>query len=564
MAKRIGVFVCECGPNIAEGLDVDAVVEDASGMDDVVVAAKHKLMCSAEGKAFLEGNIKELGLTHVVVAACSPKEHEATFMAVCESTGLNPYMFQLANIREQVVWVTKDRGEATEKAKRVVRAAVRRVRHHDPLVRKRIPATADVMVVGGGVSGMAASLRLASQGRTVHLVEREAELGGRVAGYDRVFPTMASGASLVSDLAMRVREDDRIVVHAGTEVENVLGFFGNFEVDLSTIVAEGEGQRTTAQLSVGAVVLATGSDLMGDLSAHGHGRLGGVVSAAELEQMNRQGAITTGAGTAPGSVAILHCVGRDTVGYCSEVCCMCSLKFARYIKDRIPGAKVHHIYRDLCVPGKEAQAFLEETRESTGAGLVRADRVAVEAAKGGLRVRHAVEGGDESHLDVDMVVLVPAMVPRPTTARLAEMLRLKPDGTGFLQEAHAKLDPVSTSIEGVYIVGCAQGPRSISDSVIQAEAAAGRVLSSLVPGEMIEPEARVSMIKESLCTGCQTCLTVCCYGAISYDPLKHVSTVNEVICRGCGNCVAACPSSAISLSHFTQRQLYQEIREAVR
>ncbi len=563
MARRIGFFICECGPNIGENVDIDAVLNAVEDMDDVVLAARFGLMCSGPGKDFLKANIKTEKLTHLVVAACSPKQHELTFMEVCEDSGINPFLFQLTNIREQVAWVTKDKDEATEKTIRLAKAAIRRVRYHDPLSKTALAVNADVLVIGGGVAGMAAALRLASPERRVHLVERSSSLGGRVVAQGPIYPTMASGGEMATAMVDLVEGNDWIVVHRYSEVSVVVGFFGNFEVVITGELEDGGTVDT--KVNVGAVVVATGAEVLAGkpLEDLGHGSIDGVVSSAELEAMLADGSIGGKGGKAPKSVAFVQCVGRDEVGYCSEICCMNSAKQARLLLEAAKGAKVHILYRDLCVPGRDQQAFLEGAVKA-GANLVRATSVEVEGSRGGITVSHSLDDGKIEKLKVDMVVLSAAMVAPEGTDGIAEMLNVELDPSGFLLEAHEKLEPMAAGIDGIYLAGSASGPRSVSDSILQAEACAGRVLSSLIPGRTIEPEIRVSHILETLCTGCQTCLEVCCYGAIVYDPMKNVSHINAAICRGCGNCVAACPSNAISLYHFTYKQLYQEIVEAIR
>jgi heterodisulfide reductase subunit A len=562
MTQRIGFFICECGPNIGEAVDIDAVLNAVDDMDDVVVSAKFGLLCSGPGKEFLKTNIETEKLTHLVVAACSPKQHELTFMEVCDDAGINPFLFQLANIREQVAWVTKDKEEATEKAIRLAKAAIRRVRYHDPLKKTALEVNADVLVMGGGVAGMTTALRLASPERRVHLVQRAPELGGWVATQGALYPDMADGGELASALVERVESNEQVMVHTSSEVSVVVGFFGNFEVVITRKAEDGTTEETRA--NVGAVVVATGADLLegGPLEAMGHGSVEGVITSEELEAMMADGTLD-GGGAGPKEVVFVQCVGRDEVGYCSEVCCMNSAKQARLLMERVKGSRAHILYRDLCVPGRDQQAFLEAAVKA-GAVLVRATDVKVEGAKGAITVSHSVEGSKPEKLKADMVVLASAMVPSKGTDGVAEMLNVDVDPSGFLLEAHEKLDPMASGIDGVYLAGSASGPRSVRDSIVQAEACAGRVLSSLIPGKTIEPEIRVSHILETLCTGCQTCLEVCCYGAIVYDERKNVSHINAAICRGCGNCVAACPSNAISVYHFTYKQLYQEIEEAIR
>jgi heterodisulfide reductase subunit A len=572
VARRIGFFICECGPNIGEAIDIDAVLNAVDEMEDVVLSAKFGLLCSGPGKEFVRTNIVTEKLTHLVVAACSPKQHELTFMDVCDESGINPFLFQLANIREQVAWVTKDKEEATDKAIRLAKAAIRRVRYHDPLSKTSLEVNADVLVVGGGVAGMTAALRLASPERLVHLVQRATALGGWVATAGPVYPTMEDGGEVASQLVQQVEANDRIIVHTDSEVTVVVGFFGNFEVVITCDPEEGATKDT--RVNVGAVVVATGADaLRGEaLKELGHGSSEGVVTSDELETMLADGTIggkggkgdKKGKGSkAPKRFAFIQCVGRDEVGYCSEVCCMSSAKLAKLLVDRVKGAKVHVLYRDLCVPGRDQQSFIEGTVKA-GVKMVRATSVAVEAARDGITVSHSVGDLKPERLEVDMLVLSPALVPSEGMTAVANMLNVEVDDSGFLLEAHEKLDPMVAGIDGIYLAGSASGPRSLGDSIVQAEACAGRLMSSLIPGRTIEPEIRVSHILETLCNGCQSCLEVCCYGAIVYDARKNVSRINAAICRGCGNCVAACPSNAITLYHFTYKQLYQEIEEAVR
>jgi heterodisulfide reductase subunit A len=279
--------------------------------------------------------------------------------------------------------------------------------------------------------------------------------------------------------------------------------------------------------------------------------------------MNASGEILLKNGKPPESVAIIHCVGREEKGYCSRICCLYSLKFARYLKSKLPQVKVSHFYSDLCVPGKSHQKFYEETKEM-GVDFIRAKNTEVTANGEGMIIKYETEVGLRGSLEVDMVVLAPAVEPSSDTQKFAEILNIPLSEEGFFAEEHGKLAPVSTPMEGVFIVGCAQGPQNIADSIVQSEAAAGKILSSLVPGKMLQLEVKVSQISEAFCTGCKTCISVCPYGAITFNEIKRLSVVNEVLCHGCGNCVAACPSGAASLKHFTFAQIYQELKEALR
>jgi len=561
MERKIGVYVCECGPNIAEKVDIDKVIQVISSDKDVAVIEKFKLLCSADGKKFLEEEIKKHNLTHLVVAACSPKEHEKTFMEVSENAGLNPYLFQLANIREQCAWITEDKDEATKKAIRLIRAAIGRVRYHSSLEKKEIDSNPDVLVIGGGIAGIQASLQLARPNRKVYLVEKAPELGGLATNFEKNFLSMKPLQEIINGKIEEINTNENIKVFTNSEVEEAVGFFGNFEVKVKRTDTEDE----PAQFNVGAVVVAIGSKLFDSekIPKYGYGKLDNVITSLEFEKMNKSGKILLKNGKPPKSVAIIHCVGREDKGYCSEICCMYSIKFARYLTDKIPSVKVSNLYSDLCIPGKTNQKFYEETK-GKNVNFIRFSDAEITKSKDQLSIKYNDENGSKTSLTVDMVILAPAVEPATDASKLAEITGISQGDEGFFEEEHEKINPISTSTEGIYIVGSAQGPKNISETLVQSEAAAGKILSSLIPGRKIEPEVKTSQISEALCIGCKTCLSVCSYGAITFDEAKKISVVNEVICRGCGNCVAACPSGAASIKHFKFKQLYQEIREAVK
>ncbi len=565
MTKKLGVYVCECGTNIADKVDIDKVLAAVSPLKDVEVTDRYKLMCSGDGQEYLKKSIEEHGLTHVVVAACSPKQHELTFMNVCERAGLNPYLFQLVNIREQCAWVTPDGANATDKAIRQIMAAIGRVQYQDALEKRETECNPDVLVIGGGIAGIKASQILAGPDRKVYLVEKTSSLGGKTKRFNKLFVNMESGSGLMEQEIKRLQENKNIEVLTESEAEQILGFLGNFEVK---VVRKAEDKEQN--FNVGAVVLATGFELFDPkgLPQYGYGKLDDVYTSLDFEEMNvpdgpTKGKILLKNGKPPESVAIIHCVGREEKGYCSKVCCLYSLKFDRMLQSQLQGVKISHFYSDLCIPGKSYQKFYEDTKD-TGVEFVRSAKTEVAGKEKGLSIKYETEAGSKGDYTADMVILLTAMENSSDAEKFAEMLNAPLDGRGFFVEEHQLLSPVASAVEGVFVIGCARGPHSIAESIVQAEAAAGKILSALVPGKKLELEVKTSYISESLCTGCKTCIDVCPYSAITFDEARQISVVNEVLCHGCGNCAAACPSGAAKLKHFTFPQLYQEVAGVLR
>jgi len=561
MEKKIGVYFCECGPNIANAVDIDKVLESVSPLDGVAVADKYKLLCSPDGKKYLAEQIREHGLTHLVVGACSPKQHELTFMSACQNGGINPFLFQLANIREQVAWITPDKDKATERTIRYVKAAINRVQYHSPLEIKELECNPDVLVIGGGIAGISASYLLGSTGRKVYLVEKEAALGGKVSGYEKVYPDMVSGKTLADKYLNKIKENENIEVLTETVVEKVLGFFGNFVVTTHQKNSESDKR----EFKVGAIVTALGMTLFNPetLTDYGYGHIKEVYTALEFEEMNLNGNIVLKNGQEPKSVGIIHCVGRKEKGYCSRVCCQESMKIARYLKEKIPDSSVTGFYQDLSLPGSGSQDFYEETKAG-GTEYIRTDNIELSETNGKVKITYGIEDGRSIEKSVDMVILLPAIEGAEDALELSQKLNIPLGEKGFFTEEHELINPVGTAIQGIYLAGCSSGPRGIPETISQSEAVAGKILSSLVPGRKLDTEAKTSKISENLCTGCQTCLSVCCYSAIYYDEIKGICVVNEVLCKGCGNCAGACPSGAATHQHFTPRQIYQEITEIVK
>ncbi|MBU1171951.1 MAG: CoB--CoM heterodisulfide reductase iron-sulfur subunit A family protein [Proteobacteria bacterium] len=650
---RIGVYVCHCGMNIAPKVNVEDVAAHAGTLAHVVVARDYKFMCSNPGQDMIINDIKSLGLNRVVVASCSPRMHEKTFRNAVKSAGLNPYYFQMANVREQVSWVTHDSMDATEKAKALTAAAVSRVFFHQPLSTREVPVIKSMLVVGGGIAGMQSALTCANAGYQVYLVEREPSIGGHMAKFDKTFPTLDCAACIMTPKMVDVLQHPNITLHTYSEVEKVEGFIGNFQVTvkkkpryvdmekctgcgtcmekcpskkISSEFNEGLSFRTAIftpfpqavpnvpvidavncivlgknkkcgacakfcetkaidfeqkpeflTLDVGAIIAATGFQAVNPthLEPYGYGRFPEVYTSLEFERLNNATGPTSGKmvmknGQIPERVAIVHCVGSRDVRhkkYCSRVCCMYSMKFAHLLREKT-GAEVWEFYIDVRSPGKLYEEFYNRVQEE-GVRFVRGrvaeitDMTDDPNDKGRLTVvAESTLTRRTVRLPVDMVILSVGLEPAPGAEDLGRLLGVSRDGDGWFTELHAKLAPVSTPMNGIFLAGCCQGPKDIPDTVAQAMGAAGEAIALLSRG-MVTTQAEISHIDPDLCIGCKSCIGACAYSAIGFDEARRVAVVNEALCKGCGSCAATCPSSSASVDHFTDRQIMGELERLV-
>jgi len=562
MSDKIGIYICECGPNIASKVDIEKIMQELAELKDFkdkeLVIKNHKLLCSVEGKKFLEDEINENNLTHLVCAACSPRDHDTTFINVCKKTKLNPYMYQIVNIREHCAWVIPDKDEATDKAIRIIHAGMDRVLYQQPLEEKQLDSNPDVLIVGGGIAGMEAALTMAGEDRTVFLIEKTATLGGKSAKLKELLPRQGVSLNVLNQKISDVKSNRYIKVFTETELESVVGFLGNFEIVIKNV----SDPENTTELLAGAVVVATGFDLkdVSCLDSYNIKKEDEIYNALEIEEMlSQHGKLKMKNGKEPEKVALIHCVGRPEVGYCSKACCDYLLKIAKLIKDQSPKIEVTELYKHMCLPNKYDEDFYHEIQDK-GIEFVKIKNVEVS----GTTIKYTDISDTKKDVTYDMIIVGTAMIPTTGTAELAEELNIDLHETGFYQEAHLKINPVSTNTDGVFIIGGAHGPAGITESMLQAQAAAGKIFTQLIPGQKIIPEVKVSEILEAYCTGCKTCLDICGFGAIYFDDDKGISVVNEAICRGCGNCVGSCPSGSIRTRHFTNPQLYQEVKEALR
>jgi heterodisulfide reductase subunit A len=569
-SPKIGVYVCNCGTNIARVVDCDRLVQAASAQSGVAVAKTYKYMCSNPGQEMIVDDIRQQNLERVVVVACSPRMHEPTFRKALQTAGINPYFLQMANIREQCSWVHDDPRVATEKAEALMVAAIRRVARHEPLERRSVEMNHNVLVLGGGITGMTAALELADGGCKVYLVEREAELGGNLRRVDLTAPYLDSAVDLVKALVNKVRDHPGIEAVIQSELVELTGFVGNFTANVETIGFEASSYATYRKFQVGNVIVATGYQEFdaSRMTHYGYGKLPNVVTSFEFEKMLRTGTVQTREGKVPQYVAIIHCVGsrnKEFHTYCSRVCCMTALKYATEVKSAVPNCYVSDVYIDMHAFGKGHEDFYRRGSEAKTLFLMYAknDYPVIRKADPKDDCEMLIEvneklSGETIEIPADLVILMVGMEARKDSDVVARLVNISRDKDGWFIESHPKLDPVATTTDGIYIAGPCAAPKDIPDSVAQARAAAGRILARTIRGS-IDIDAVFVEIDEDKCSGCRVCNSLCPYSAISFDAGNKRSTVITALCKACGACAAACPSSAIRARHFTDDQIFAEI-----
>jgi len=551
---RIGVFVCNCGTNIGGIVNVPAVAAYAGNLPGVVYVEENLFTCSQDTQDKMAEVIREQGLNRVVVAACTPKTHEPLFQETLINAGLNKYLVEMANIRNQDSWVhSNDPDAATEKAMDLVRMAVAKAFHSKPLFETQLPVTRSALVVGGGIAGMTAALSLAKQGYPVSLVEKEPILGGN----GRLLYSTCLNEDMtiyVKTLIKEVEENRLITIHTDSRIQNVDGFVGNFRTTIAT------GDKTL-DISHGVALIATGAKESRP-DEYLYGRHASVMTHLELDAQfkNNPGIIEKA-----DSIVFIQCVGsRDEAHpYCSRVCGTHSIRSAIDIKKINPDANVYILYRDIRTYGKKELLY----REARELGIIffrytGDDKPEVIAGNGHVTVEFNDRIlGKRLAVDADILCLA-SRIDAYDNNHLARAFKVACDADGWLLEAHQKLRPVDFATEGVFLCGMAHYPKPVDESIAQARAAASRALTTLAR-DTIDVGGVVSVINPDLCSGCMACIEVCPYGAISMDSETDTARVNDALCKGCGACAAACPSEAPVLMGFNNEQLYAQIRSAM-
>ncbi len=559
---KVGVFACHCGANIGRVVDIPSLVEYSKDLEHVVHAEEGLFICSTDAAAQIANTIREKGLNRVVVAACTPRTHEPLFRDTLREGGINQYFFDMANIREHCSWVhSKQKEEATQKAKDIVRMSVARTIGLEPLEEFELPVNKTALVVGGGVAGMNSALGLATQGFEVHLIEKQKDLGGMA----RRIQTTLNGLDVQTYLDDLIRQIyDHPLVHVSHEatITDVSGYVGSF---VTTVQSEGQ----TKTIHHGAAILATGADEYKP-TEYLYGEDDRVLTQLELEERIAQ---DDEAIAGARSLVMIQCVGCRQEGrdYCARVCCSQAVKNALALKARRPELEISILYRDMRTYGFSEDRYQEAA--GLGVDFVRwepDDKPVVEAAtdaSGQPVLRITVPDrvlGKRLQLDADLVALSAAVVPSAGTPEITRLFKVPVNPDGFFQEAHVKLRPVDFSADGIFMCGSSHYPKHIPEAISQAYGAAGRAVT-LLSHETVTASGSVCVVEEDACISCGACITACTYDAIHWreTPIGKKAEVNPALCKGDGLCCAKCPTNAVVLRHYTNDEVFNQIDAAL-
>jgi len=559
---RVGVFVCHCGANIGRVVDVPSTVEYCKTLPYVVHAQEQIFSCATNAAKEITDTIKEKGLNRVVVAACSPRTLEPLFRDTLREAGINQYYFEMANIREHDSWVhSKEKEEATEKAKDIIRMSVARACHLEPLQEFELPVNKTALVVGGGIAGMTCALSIAKQGHEVYLIEKEPDLGGMA----RKIHTTLEGLDVqayLADLIAKIYKHPLIHVYTDATIQEATGYVGNFTTTVKS-------PRGITEIEHGATVIATGADLSTP-TEYLYGEDDRVMTHLELEEQIAKGNEKV---IGAESIVMIQCVGcrNEDRNYCSRVCCSESIKNALALKEKNPQMDIYILFRDMRTYGFKEDYY----REASGKGVrfiryepqAQPEVEAGESDDGRSVLKVTVPDyilGKKLEIDADIIALAAAVIPSATTEEVAGLFKVALSPDGFFKEAHVKLRPVEFATDGVFLCGMTHYPKLISETINQAYGAAGRVLT-LLSNDVVVASGSVCEINEKKCMGCGACVAVCKYGALEIRETKRgkKAAINPVLCKGDGLCNALCPTGAIQLKHFTDEEIISEIDAAV-
>jgi heterodisulfide reductase subunit A len=547
--QRIGVFLCQCGSEIADHVDLAKVEKEMRKLAGVTCVKTALYHCSRKGLQQLKEAVIEEQLNRVVVAGCTPRTHEGLFQQACEEAGLNRYLFEMVNLREQCARVHQNQNEkATSKAIALLRMGVAKVSASEPHDSLRAEIEPTALVIGGGISGMTAAVALANRGVKVKLVEKESRLGGMLRSLHRLYPSGVEADSYAEDQADTVRDNSNIGLLLDTHLTKLEGHVGGYQVTV-------ENPRGSETLSSGVIIVATGSQVFVPHKMYRYRLQRGIVTQLEFEDMMKRGEVTAR------NVVMIQCVGSrvEERPYCARICCPTAIKNAVALKQRFLRTRVTILHRGF-------PEYVEGLDQAQDLGVsfmeYRLDKLPQVR-------RNIVKVWDqtiemEAEIPFDLLILATPLVPRLEVEELSKMLKIPRDENDFLVESHVKLRPKEFVPNGIFIAGCAHWPATVGESITQAYGAAARAYALIEKGHL-EREPTVAVLNEAFCRGCGSCEEVCEYSAIkleqSDDGLK-VSKLNQFLCTGCGSCVSVCPSGALKLAFLSDRQMQAVLEQA--
>ncbi len=538
---KTGVFICHCGINIAGVLDIEDLCEYAEILPDVVTVQANLFTCAETGTSEIKNAIKEHGLNRVIVAACTPRTHEPIFRAACEEAGINPYFFEMVNIREHCSWVHRHEKEAAQaKARDLIRMAVAKSSFLLPIDSFRSEVEPKALVIGAGIAGMTSALALANLGFEVIILEKEAEMGGLLRHLHKVAPTDVSATELISEKVEAINNNAHIRPFTSAVLEEVTGYIGNYTVRFSC----GDESHTE---KVGAIIVATGGVPLEPVDLYNYdGKQ--VITQSELETKLKEGDIDAK------SVVMIQCVGARIPerNYCSRICCMVAIKNSLHIKEIVKDAKIFVLFRDMQAYGVENEALFLKAKEA-GVRFIRYSLESPPVVEDGkVKIYHAAMG-KEVPLPADLVVLSTPIVAHEDAEDISKILKVPVDEHKFFLEAHAKLSPLDFATSGIYLCGNAHYPATVREAIYQALGAASRA-SVVLSHDTIERAGTVAAVSEELCSSCFACVKVCPYKVPRMNE-RGKATIEPMQCQGCGICVAECPAEAIQFGYISDEQI---------
>ncbi|MFA5794493.1 MAG: CoB--CoM heterodisulfide reductase iron-sulfur subunit A family protein [Candidatus Brocadiia bacterium] len=568
---RIGVFVCHCGKNIGGVADVPSIRDYAKTLANVVYADDNLYTCSSDTQKKIKDKIKEHNLNRVVVAACTPRTHEPLFKNTCREANLNPYLFEMANIRDQNTWVhMSEPAKATQKAKDLLRIAVAKSRLLEPLKNRFLDIEHDALIIGGGISGMTAALELANQGFTAHLVERSAELGGNMKHLFYLIEETCNPQKELAATINKVRTNPKIKLYTSSSIKTVEGSMGNFKTTIQTLKGD-------VSFKHGIIIVATGGEEYKP-KEYLFGQDEMVITQVKFEEkiarmLNIGAANPTQADLAKvNSVVMIQCVGsrNEEHPYCSRICCSMAVKNALKFKQLKPDANIYVLYRDMRTYGLNEEYYT--TARQQGVIFIRypeEDKPEVVRKNGKLAVTtHDPMLNENITIETDLLVLSAGNVPEPTNEQLAQQLKVPLNQDKYFLEAHMKLRPIDFATDGIYLCGLAHSPKNVDESIIQAGGAASRA-STILANKQVELDGIVSEVVDKYCDGCAYCIELCPYHALTLieytqdNSVKKKITRDQALCKGCGVCQATCPKGGIVINGFKPEQLAAMIDAAL-